>query len=479
VANRCTNYFYSAPFVPITDPHVGGSCFAQNNAKALWQPRAGLAWDPTGTGTWAVRVGAGIYNDLVDNLGIRTYPNPPFNAREQLTIPATGGFFSLLPLQKNAPLPPTCGPGIPQPCSIYQPAGVDPNMFTPTIQEWSFTVERQLTKDLMLQVGYVGSQAYHTNLTMDTNIAAPQVCANPQGCSSGGVLPANQRSVVTQGTTYMAPGTRPNPYVSNTIAWFDQGTSSYHSLNVSLLKRTSHGLAFKVNYSYAKVMDLNSAILAPAGENEPADVFSPYNLFLNRGPASYSLNHQFNGSFSYQLPFGSGQRFGSGASGTLNQLIGGWQWNGIVTAQGGFPVTPLVGFNISGTGDNNPVDVPDRNPNFKGPVVLGKPEQWFDPNAFQMPVAGTFGNVSRGLFRGPGLFDFDTSLFKKFRLSERLNLQFRAEAFNIFNHPNFAYPNGIVFGGNAAKYSYSSTAGAITATGTTSRQLQLALKLIF
>jgi hypothetical protein len=179
------------------------------------------------------------------------------------------------------------------------------------------------------------------------------------------------------------------------------------------------------------------------------------------------------------LPFGSGQRFGGGAGGFLNQVVGGWQWNGIVNAQGGFPITPLVGFNISGTGDNNPVDVPNRNPDFKGPVVLGRPEQWFDPHAFVMPTPGTFGNVSRGLFRGPGLVDFDTSLFKKFRISERLNMQFRAEAFNIFNHANFAYPNGIVFGGNAASYSYSSAAGAITATGTTSRQLQLALKLLF
>jgi hypothetical protein len=103
---------------------------------------------------------------------------------------------------------------------------------------------------------------------------------------------------------------------------------------------------------------------------------------LNRGPASYSLLHQFNGNFSYQLPFGSGQHFASGSRGVVNQVIGGWQWNGIVTAQGGFPFTPLVGSNVSGTGDTNPSDVPDRNPNFSGPVVLGKPDQWFNPNAF-------------------------------------------------------------------------------------------------
>ena len=348
-----------------------------------------------------MRASFGIHNDLLDNLGLRTYPNPPFNAREQVTIPATG-FLSLLPFQKNATLPPTCGPGIAAPCSIYQPAGVDPNMFTPTIQMWTLTVERQLTKDLMLQVGYVGSQAYHTNLTMDTNSPQPQVCQTQQGCLSGGILPKSQASTVPQGTLYL-PSTppvvvngvtlqqRPNPYVSNSTAWVDEGTSSYHALNVSLVKRVTRGLSFKANYSYSKVMDLNSAILAPAGENEPADVFSPYDLFLNRGPAAYSLHHQFNANFSYALPFGGGRRFGSGASGIVDQLIGGWQWNGIFTAQGGFPFTPLIGSNNTGSGDTNPSDVPNWNPNFKGPVILGKPNQFFDPHAFLLPTVGTFG----------------------------------------------------------------------------------------
>ncbi|PWU05614.1 MAG: TonB-dependent receptor, partial [Terriglobia bacterium] len=477
VAGRCSNYTFDQNFMISTNPLVGSSCLTQNNARALWQPRVGIAWDPTGKGTWAVRVGAGIHNDLQDNLANRTYANPPFNAREQLS----GSLLSLLPLQKTAALPATCGPGVPQPCSIYSPAGVDPNLFTPTIQQWSFTVERELSKDLMLQLGYVGSQSYHTPLAENANTAPPQVCADPQGCVSGGTttggapVAVNQRGRVPMGTTYMAPGTRPNPYVGNGVTWFDQGTSSYHALSASLIKRVSYGLSFRANYTYAKVMDLNSAILAPSAGNEPPDVFSPYNLFLNRGVASYSLNHQFNGNFSYQLPFGRGQHFGKGAGELLNQLIGGWQWNGIIQAQGGFPFTPLVGSNISGTGDANQSDVPDWNPNFSGPVILGKPDQFFDPRAFRMPVPGTFGNVSRGVLRGPHMTNVDTSLFKRFKVNERWSLQFRAEMFNILNHANFAYPNEIVFSGSA----YSSSAGAITNTATTSRQIQFALKLQF
>jgi hypothetical protein len=273
----------------------------------------------------------------------------------------------------------------------------------------------------------------------------------------------------------MAPGTRPNPFVGNGVQWFDQGTSSYHSLNVSLLKRASRGLTFKANYTYAKVMDLNSAILAPSGGNEPPDVFSPYDLFLNRGVASYSLHHQFNASYSYQLPFGNGQPIGGSASGFLNMLIGGWQWNGIVTAQGGFPFTPLAGSNTSGTGDANQSDTPNWNPNFTGKVLTQTPDQWYNPAAFVLAPQGTFGDVARGSLRGPHLVEYDTSFFKKFRLSERFNLQLRAEAFNLFNHTNLAVPNAVTFTGS----SVSSSAGQVTYTSTSSRQLQLALKLLF
>src|SRR3989449_5879179 len=494
VVGRGSNYRHEPGFVIQTNPTVGKSCIDQNHAKLLLQPRVGLAWDPTGTGTWAVRAAFGLHNDLIDNLGIRTQAGmPPFAARESL--PFTNGFLPLLPLKKNAPLPPTCGPGISAPCSIYQPTGFDPNMFTPTVQIWDLTVERQLAKDLMLSVGYVGSQSYHTNLTTDTNTAPPEVCQNPQGCRSGGVLrlnqlPGGQAPIVPQGTLYMPSRPpivvngvtleqRPNPYVSYTQAWFGQGTASYHAMNVSVTKRAARGLTFKANYSWGKVLDLNSAILAPSGENEPPNLFSPFNRHMNKGVAAYSIEHQFNTNFSYQLPFGSGQRFGSDASGWVNRLIGGWQWNGIFNAQSGFPFSAQTGFNNTGTGDGAVVDAANLNPDFKGPVILGRVDHWFDPRAFTVPTAGTFGNAGRSTFRGPGLVSVDTSFFKRIPIREGKTLQFRAEAFNVFNHANFAYPNGIVFQGSPANYSYSDSAGQITNTATPSRQLQFALKLLF
>ena len=477
VTNRCSAYTFDKNWIISTEPTIGHSCFTTNHAKLLLQPRVGLAWDPTGTGSWAIRAGFGIHNDLQDNLANRTYSNPPYNAREQLTG-STLGLIANGPLSKFASLPPTCGtPGAPAApgCSVYAPGGTDPELFTPTHQQWSLTIERGLSRDLMLSVGYVGSESYHTPISMDANSPYPIVCQDANGCVSGGtttggaVLPAAQRTIVPQGTLYHPPSTRPNPNVGVGVMWVDQGTSNYNALNVSLTKRASHGLAFKTNYTWGKVLDLNSAVLAPSAGNEPPDIFSPYHRELNRGVASYSLAHQFNGNFSYQLPFGNN------STGLVQQLIGGWQWNGIVNWQGGFPFTPLAGSNTSGTGDSNQSDVPNWNPNFHGNVILGKPDQWFDPHAFAPATQGTFGNVSRGALRGPGLFSLDTSFFKKIKVSEDLSLQFRAEAFNILNHANFGYPNEIIFSGG----NYSSSAGVISQTSTTSRQIQFALKLIF
>src|SRR5438034_202842 len=497
VAGRCANYRYDPGFVIQTNPIIAKSCMDENHAKLLLQPRVGLAWDPTGTGTWAVRAAFGIHNDLMDNLGIRVQPNPPFSARESLmpAVAAAGGFLPLLPLKKDIVLPPTCGPGISAPCSIYQPSVFYPNLRTPTVQIWDLTVERQLARDLVLSVGYVGSQSYHTNLTMDSNSSPPEVCQNPQGCRSGAVIPLSQfpggqAPIVPQGTTYLPSrppvvvnGVNlvqlPNPYVSYTQAWFGWGTASYHAMNVSVLKRATRGLTFKANYAWGKVLDLNSAILAPSGENEPPNLLSPYNRHWNKGMAAYSIQHQFNTNFSYQLPFGNGQRFGSDATGWVNHLIGGWQWNGIFNAPSGFPFTHLIGFNTTVSGDGATVDIPNLNPNFKGKVISGTVDHWFDPRAFAVPTPGTFGNAGRSTFRGPGLFNVDTSLFKRIPIREGMNLQFRAEAFNVFNHANFAYPSGIVFQGNPSNYSYSDSAGQITNTTTPSRQIQFALKLLF
>jgi len=493
VNNRASNYLFDANGILQTNPTIGRSPFVKNYAKALLQPRVGVAWDPSGKGTWSVRAAFGIHNDLQDNLAHRLNSNQPFNARLLITGKATDpingrGLLQIIPVAGSTAPPPSCSADSPlraPACAIYTVGGLDPDMHTPTIQQWTLEIERSITSDLAVQVGYVGHQSYHLSTSTDLNTIKPVKCDNPAGCLSGGVLNARFRVTVPQGTEYIPVGSRPNPNLGTTNTWMYMGTANYHAANISLTKRSRNGLSFKTNYTFGKIMDISSAILGPSADNDTATLRNPYNPKLSRGIGSYSLKHQFNANYTYQLPFGNGRAIGGGATGFLDKLIGGWQWNGIFNAQSGFPMTPVVGINQSGNGDTRIPDVPILNPNFKGNVILGvdgfkKTGRYYDPNAFLLPAAGTFGNVARGRFTGPGFWNLDMSLFKRIPLKERLNLQFRAEAFNILNHANFNSPiaGNVVFDTSDAS-KYAGSAGAITETANRERQIQFALRLEF
>jgi hypothetical protein len=180
---------------------------------------------------------------------------------------------------------------------------------------------------------------------------------------------------------------------------------------------------------------------------------------------------------TYDLPFGRGRRFASSAKGWINKAVGDWSVAGVLTLQSGFPFTPQLGFNPTNNGDSrNPIR-PSLNPSFTGPVILGSPNRYYDPNAFVVPPNGTYGNVGRDVLPGPGLATFDFSALKNFKVTEKVRLQFRSEFFNILNHTNFSTPNPVVF--TSANSAASSTAGTISATSTTSRQIQFGLKLLW
>jgi hypothetical protein len=192
------------------------------------------------------------------------------------------------------------------------------------------------------------------------------------------------------------------------------------------------------------------------------------NLRRDWGPSALNAKYQGSISMHYELPFRTGPSL-------AKRVIGGWQADSIVTLLSGFPFTPQVGSNRSGDGDTRNPDRPSLNPSFMGPVILGQATEWFNPNAFTLPAFGTYGNLGRGTYSGPGLANVDVSLLKDTRIRERLQLQFRAEFFNALNHTNLGTPNATVFSNGAI----SSAAGIITATATTSRQIQFGLKLMF
>ncbi len=500
--DQFSNYF-SLNGVPQTIPFVGASPLFKNNAIALWQPRVGLAWDPTGKGTWAVRAGAGIYYDLQDSLLDAVSANWPAGGLQSFTKPA-GGLLSLIPfnLDTAAPTLPPCTVTGQTGCARYALGGVDTNMHTPIVQEWSLTVEHELTKDMGIRIGYVGSQQYHGPISVDTNTIRSVVCATAGGCNdSGGNFGDPAPVTVPQGTLYVPVGDVPNPFIDPGQILLYDANSSYHGVSASFVKRSSHGVSLRVNYTYSKTLDTSSE----GGLNDATNVLDPYHYNLSKGVASFNLTHEFSSNFSYELPFGKGKRFAGGANGFKERLIGGWQWNGIISAQTGFPLTALAGSNFSGNGDNSPPDVAWYNPQFKGTLYPKTADHWYDPNAFMVPTednaticqctmingvaansaptiappVGTFGNVGRGSLIGPGLVSVDTSLFKYFTITERANLQFRAEIFNIINHTNFGEPNAAASGGGDAGNLPNPSGGQILGTATSSRQIQFALKLNF
>ena len=469
-SGRAANYIADSTGVLLTAPIVGNSAFTKNNAKHLLGPRASLAWDPFKNGKTSVRLGFGTYYSLIDDLSFLLNSLPPTNG----SLTFSGALSSIVPIIPNAPVPPSCGPGVPTPCTTYAPQGIQANAQTPTVQEWKATVEQQLSRDTVLRVSYSGSHGYHGLVSLDPNDIPAQVCQTAAGCTAGGT-PGTTKSTVAQGQQYIPVQGRPNPYLGAGFFWYTEGNTSYNALQIDGTKRMSHGLTFRANYTWSKNLDINSALTGAQGSNQAQMILDRNDLPRDWGPSSLNIKNQVSLSTSYDLPFGRGKLFGANFSGLGEKLMSGWQLNQITTLLSGFPFTPLIGANRSGDGDTRNPDRPSLNPAFTGPVIIGSPTQWYNPNAFILPAAGTYGNVGRGVYTGPGLADLDVSAIKNTVIAEGLRLQFRAEVFNILNHPNFGVPNTTVFSGT----SYNASAGLITSTVTNSRQIQLALKLMF
>ncbi len=214
-SGRAANYITGSNGILITTPTLGSSAFTQNNATHLLSPRVGLAWDASGNGKTAIRAGFGTYYSLIDALSFLLNSLPPYNG----SISLSGPLASITPISRSAPIAPSCGPGVPSPCTTYAPQGVQANAKTPAVQEWNFTLEQQLAHETVLRLAYFGSFGYHELLSVDPNTVPSQICASASGCTAGGTTtagakaPATSQSKVALGAPYIPVSTRPNPYL--------------------------------------------------------------------------------------------------------------------------------------------------------------------------------------------------------------------------------------------------------------------------
>jgi hypothetical protein len=466
INGRAANYTYPNGIIS-NQPRVADSVFTVNNAKFLPEPRVGVAWSPFDSSKKTViNAGFGLYNDLQDALGYRTDQNAPFNP----TYSLPNAKVSKLPVITSAAVPPT---------AKLVPGGVQPDLQTPTLVSWSVRIEQELAANTALRVGYVGSHGYHELIGIDANEPFPVVCpASPCPGTYPSDFPAGLAGTpVPAGTYYVPTATHANPSLANTWTYFSEGDSSYNALQVDVNHRFSGGLGVRGAYTWSKTIDDGDSLNATTSGGEPALASNPFNLRADRGLANFDVRNVGVISAIYDLPFGRGARFANNATGFTNFLVSGWTINSILTLQGGFPFTPQLSYNPSRNGDTrNPVR-PFVNPAFTGPVILGNPSQWFDPTAFLAPPnnSGFYGNLGRDTLIGPGLATWDLSFLKDTRLSERTTLQFRAELFNVLNRTNLNTPNAIVFTPSGV----SPTAGVVTSTSTSSRQIQFGFKLLW
>lgn len=391
-------------------------------------PRIGLSYSLTSDSKTVLRAGYSV-SYFQEYTGLNSYLtfNYPFVIQQQIV----GNILTVGPKLENGP------PALPA-RDPNQPSGtvrrLNPNNAIAYGQQYNLSIQREITPNLMLEVGYLGSRGIHLLELPDINQAVP---------GSGAINPRRPYYTV-------------NPNIGSVLYLTDSAKSNYNALAVKAEKRTSVGLTFLLSYTWAKAMQQGEGSAAGSYGEQPLD---PRDPLKSRGLASFDRKQVFIFSWNYQLPFSSDHRL-------LQQIVGGWAINGILTLESGPPFPITITPSLLNTGTFNR---PDRTCDGSLPSSQRGPNRWFDTSCFVQPPAFQYGNTSMNALRAPGEGNLDLSIFKDFTLRENYTLQFRTEVFNFSNTPHFNLPNGAI--GTPA-------AGTISSAGP-SRQIQFALKLLF
>ena len=389
--------------------------------KNVWAPRFGFAFRPFGGDKTVVRGGYGIFFDSSEEREIDGASDIyPYVSRIQL-VQTVG---QEAPLQTTDEyFTPFADPGPVEPRqNSFLAVSQSHQKQNPYMQQWSLSIQRALSSDMTLEFNYLGNKGTHLLMRHNFVQALPPDYSIPLG---------DPRNTVAARKPY------PNFVTFINSLW--GGNSSYNSFNVKFEKRTST-MIFSSVYTWAKSLD-NKSAAAGIGATETAGwqgFLNNHNIRLDRARSGFDVDHRLVTSFVYQVPFGRGGKYLANIGRAADMLIGGWQINGIVMFQRGFPYT-VVGRDIGGLLDTFGTNRAD---------IIADPEldsgrsidRWFNTDAFKQPAAGYFGTSSRSILRAPGINNWDLGLFKNFRFTEQLNLQFRFESFNAWNHTQWGTP---------------------------------------
>jgi len=421
--------------------------------KKNFEPRVGLAWRLNESGKTVLRAGAGIYHNQIFPWAYSiNISSPPFFGRYSAVSTATN------------PIP------FPDGYKILGPGAIGLTVYTPVEktpvdEQYNVSVQQEIFKNTVVQVSYAGNHANHLETLRETDTATPIFLPDGQPSYPAGA-PRLNRAWAGIGRVEM------------------NGNSVYNSLTVTLRKQSASGFQGQIFYTYSKAMDENSGLSNSDSLRTPQAVLDPTNIARDWARADFDSTLIVVANLSYAVPFRA-------TSKAVAAVVNGWTLDAIGTFTSGMPFTARLASSVSRDLSQYLAERPNLNPGakqnpssgasigctgFPAGTPLANANNWYDPCSFALPLAGTYGNVGRNTITGPGVADVDLALEKSFKLRESADVKFRAEMFNVMNHTNLGLPNTNPL---AASGAASPSAGRITYTTTSSRQLQFALRISF
>ena len=393
-------------------------------SKRVFAPRIGFAFRPFSDDKTVVRGGYGIFFDSAEGREIDGAADIyPYVSRGSYT--QSLGQTNLLTTDQMFPNFANLGAANPA-ANSFLAVSMSPEPRNPYVQQWSFGIQRAISGNSILELNYIGNKGTH--LLMRRQVNQSFLPANPALCAanpSAGDCPVLAR--------------RPFPNFGVYIDSDWSGNSSYNAFNAKFEHRSDWFL-FTTAYAWAKSIDSKSAAAGVGNDVAGWQGFlDNHNVRRDRGRSEFDVDHRVVSSFVFEVPVGRGKKYMSGANRFADAVVGGWQANGIVTFQSGFPMT-ISAADVGGLNDTFGTNRAD---------IVGVPypsgfnrniEKWFNTDAFKQPAAGFLGNSGRGIMRLPGTNNWDTGLFKNFTIAERLRTQFRFESFNTWNHTQWGGP---------------------------------------